>query len=237
MKKVTLILLVIFSLLLTGAIPEEKADQLQTLASIATDNNLPIHGFEVVIKEDLPSSNFKHLVNNPKNSHFVTVSKEENTLKYHRTDQIENEKIEIETRLLFSEINPEKVELTVVIRGSNWNQDTEAMYKQLKEKIMDSYFENNATVFACIEVTNGDIIGDRVVVDIFSEALDLVHNLEQHDSFEMSKLKKVIYGYTDLWNDKFIVEGIPFNLQIAGSKSETGDWEYMIGTPILVNEY
>ena len=52
-----------------------------------------------------------------------------------------------------------------------------------------------------------------------------------------NSVNKVIYGYTPLWENKIIINNKQKNLQVAIEMDGKGSTEYIIGTPILINEY
>lgn len=237
MRKMIISLLIVMSISLAGAIPQEEVEPLHTLAQIAKTNKLPLTGWEVVMKETLPASNFKHLVNNAENSHLVTVTEDENSIKYDGVSGLEFDSIEVQEQLVLDKNNQEQVELSVVLSGTEWNKEIREVYDEVKRYFEQNYFGNKKQSFTCIQVTDGDIIENRAVINLFQESLGLVHIEEQTESIELSKLKKVFYGYTPLWNDEFVIHGIPYNFQFAASETENGEWAYTIGTPILVNEY
>jgi len=129
------------------------------------------------------------------------------------------------------------VEQIAVIKSDVWNEEIKENYLQINDKIRKNMFSDNARTFTCIEFIEGGIMGDSMIVDYFIQSLELVHIEIQDDQVEKSRLIKTIDGYTPLWKQKFTLNGIPFNLQLAIIELENEKKSYKIGTPILINEY
>lgn len=238
MKKMYLLLIITTSILLTGTIPNEtEPAAIQTLAEFAETNELPIRGWEVTMKETLYVSNYDEILNNLGNRYRIAGKENENRLQYDFMDNKKMKHIEWEQRMIIAKENTGQVELTAVISGQAWNESIAAEYNELIAHLNRNFFQNNATTFTWIEVVKDGTIVDTVTIDKLAESLQLLHMEEQLDTVENSKLKMMYYGYTPLWDDKFVVEGIPYNFQIAATPLETDEIAYMIGTPILMNEY
>ncbi|MCG5102698.1 YwmB family TATA-box binding protein [Oceanobacillus alkalisoli] len=238
MQHILLSFLIATFITLTGSTPANtQIDPLHTLTNITSTNELPLTGWEVTLKETIHTTNFERIVNNNRNSHFVSRTEDENSIKFNFVSAEKPAQITVEKRMVITKDNPRQIELIAVLKGDTWNESVQKEYDQARENLLNKLFYKNIKSFTCIEVVEGDTIESRAIIELFSESLQLVHREEQYDSFEMSKLKKMIYGYTPLWNDKFIVEGIPYNLQIATAEKDSGELVYMIGTPILITEY
>lgn len=238
MKTMTLALLITTSIILSGATPNEyTTDPLYTLTEIATANQLPITGWEVTTRETVEKSKMDDIVNDGRNSHLVAVSEDENSIKYNIVQAEKPTHVDVQQYMIIAKNNPDQVELIAVISGTEWHETIQEEYDITRDRLMETFFHRNPETFTCIELLDGDTIENRAVIDIYTESLALVHMEEQFDNLEMSRLKKQIYGYTPLWNEKLIVDSVPYNLQIAATELETGEMAYTIGTPILINEY
>lgn len=223
---------------LTGSTPAHtEIDPLHTLTEITTTNQLPLTGWEVTLKETIHTTDFEQIVNDKKNSYFVSRTEDENSIIFNFVSADKPALITTQKRMIIAKENPGQVELIAVLKGDSWNESVQQEYDETRKNLLNKLFHTNVKSFTCIEVIEDDTIGSRAIMENLTESLQLVHIEEQYDSYEMSKLKKLIYGYTPLWNDKFILEGIPYNVQIATAEKEPGELVYTIGTPILITEY
>ncbi len=237
MKKTVILLFIITSMFMTGATPNEPVDPLHTLTKIAEENTWAITNWEVMLKESISKTNFNDILNDVRNSHLVTRTEDENSIKYILFDEENTTSIHVDQTIIVSKTEHEHIELIAVMKGSDWNEEIQSEYDQTSGKLNDSFFQDKPDEFTCIEVIEDDTIENRAVIDVLTESLQLEHVEEQDDPLEMSKHKKIKYGYTPLWNEKFVIQGIPYNLQIVATQGDSGKLAYTIGTPILMNEY
>src|SRR5690625_4670994 len=94
MKKIAFILILIL-FIPTAAIADNdtKNDELVTLASLAIDNNLVIEQWQVTIKERITQVELQTLLENMKDSYLVTITEDENAIKYTMKDTHKTEGI------------------------------------------------------------------------------------------------------------------------------------------------
>lgn len=238
MKQFILSFLITTFIMLTGSIPAHtEIDPLHTLTDITTTNQLLLTDWEVTLKETINTTEFEQIVNKKRNDDLVTRTEDENRIIFNLVSADKPAQITVEKRVIIAKENPGQVELIAVLKGDAWNESVRQEYDETRESLLNNLFSGNVKSFTCIEVVEDDTIRSRAIVDILSETLQLVHIQEQFDLIEMSKPKKFEYGYTPLWDDKFILDGIPYNMQIATAQKESGELVYTIGTPILITEY
>lgn len=237
MKKIILILILFASIISTGATPVTGADPLLKLTEIAAGKKLPISNWDVTIRETKKNGDFQEFVEKPANSHLVSRTEDENSIKYMFDDTHKLSNIVVQYSVIVPKDKLEDVEQIAVIKSDVWNEEMKEDYLQINDEIRKNMFSDKARTFTCIEFIEGGIIGDDMIVDYFIQSLELVHIETQDDQVQKSRLIKTIDGYTPLWKQKFTLNGIPFNLQFAIIELENEKKSYKIGTPILINEY
>ncbi len=228
--------LVCILMLFTGSLPKPSEDPLHLLTEIATTNHHDVAAWEVTFKESKPSSITAKILNNIEKNPYSTRMETENSIQYNLVDEKIKNSFTMTYQIIISKTNPEQVEINVVISGSDWNENIQSEYNQMKKWLQNNLF-HNPRIFTCITIEEDDIIEDRAIIDLYIKSLGMQHQYVQEDSLELSKLNRVINGYTPIWDEKFLINGIPYNLQIAVNDKDSGRTAYTIGTPILVNEY
>lgn len=227
--------LICILMLLSGSAPKPFEDPLHLLTEIATTNHLDVAAWEVTFKESKSSGMTDDVLNNIEKHPFSTRMETENSIQYHLIDEI-NHSFTMTYQIINSKTNPDQLEINVVISGSEWNENIQSEYNQMKKWLQNNLF-HNPRIFTCITIEEDDIIEDRAVIELYMKSLGMQHQDVQEDSLELSKLNRIINGYTPIWDEKILMNGIPYNLQIAVNDKDSGRTAYTIGTPILVNEY
>ena len=239
MKKMALIIILI--LLVTNHVAAQnnvpEQDAMTRLADITIESNIEINKWQVTFKENMSKDRLLSLVERWKDSYLDTYSEDENVIKYIFRKVHKNTGIVEYYSMIIPKDKRYQPELIAVISGERWNGKIADKYLELQESIRQQYFTANATKFACLTTVSDDIMkGDRLV-DLLEKKLQLLHITTQTDNVEESMNKKIIYGYTELWNQKYIILDKPVNVNIAITKTTNGETELTIGTPILIIEY
>lgn len=235
MKYSMIICIIILSVAMTGASPYKEIDPLIKFTEIVKEEQLEITRWEVMIKETMQIKNREGYVNKFRNHQLVTMTEDENSINYVFEERKKDMKIQY--NLVLPLHSDEQADLVTVITGNEWNEVVRENYTKIVAELKKEWFTSKARIFTCIEFIEGGTIESRMVIESFLSSLELVHMKAQNDNVQSSRLKNIIYGYTPLWKESYNLEGIPLNLQIAITELETGDLKYMIGTPILINEY
>lgn len=236
MKKSMVICIIFLSLAMNGASPYTEIDPLFKFTEIAEAEQLEITGWEVTIKETKQLANREAYVNKFRNQHLVAMTEDENSINYVFEDR-DNLDMKIQYNVIIPFHSGEQIELITVITGTGWDENIKRNYTKTIADLKKEMFTSNARIFTCIELIDGGTIESSMIIEHFLSSLELLHMEAQGDNVQSSRLKNIIYGYTPLWNESINLDGIPLNIQIATTELDTGDLKYMIGTPILINEY
>lgn len=214
-----------------------ETDEMMELASVVTESGASIGDWEVTVKEKMDKSELQDIIAEWKNSHLVTVNKEENSIKYSLESVHKSSDISVIYNVIIPKDSMHDAELIAVIEGSRWNTSIEENYQSILDSMTTKYFTKSAEVFACLTTRDGGIMNNEEFLNELADRLNLRHMKTQFDTVENSVHEKIIYGYTPLWDQKITIGDTPMNLQLALTQNGNGDRTYTIGTPILINEY
>ncbi len=214
-----------------------ERDEMIDLADFTVENELAIESWQVTFKEHIEKQKAEKIIRDFKDSNLVTMTEDDNVIKYLLRDVHKNQGFSV----LYSVVVPKnqafETEIIVVIEGSLWNEQIKEDYLAIKQSMKDNLFTNSLQSFACLTTKDNGIIKVDSFVQKIEEYFNLQHMMTQFDTIENSTHEKLIYGYTDIWNQHYFIEGAPMNLQIAVVMDEEMNLNYTIGTPILIHEY
>lgn len=235
MKKIILIgmILLLFSTKTTAYTEESELEQ---LASIVMDNKLDISSWQVVNKEKLTKNKLELMLETLKSKYTYNTEENKQIIKYSFRGNIEKE-MNIFYEIIIPKNNQEKGQLVVTVKGTTLNEKTLLNYKNIINPIKDLYFTPFVKVYTCLNTNNNDIIKTVDFLSNLGQQLELIHTFSQTDKVEQSPHEKIIYGYTPLWNQKIQVDERLINIQIAIKRTDNEQFNFLIGTPILINEY
>ncbi|WP_430790217.1 YwmB family TATA-box binding protein [Virgibacillus flavescens] len=239
MKKAVLILLVCFGITnhVSANNTVTKQDEMTQLASLTMDSELTVDDWQVTIKENMDKDKLMKYIKEMKNSYLDSYSEDENTIKYSFRDVQKNSGIVERYNIIIPKNSNFKPELIAVITGQNWDKDIENTYLRIQKRIIRHYFTENAVKFTCLTTASSGTISNVYLIDVLKERLDLQFITTQTDNVEKSLNKKMIYGYTNLWTQKFNILGNPVNVNIVITNTTNKESKVTIGTPILITEY
>lgn len=237
MKRMWFIFLALLILPVQSHAMKEK-DELIQMASLIKALDLQIATWEVTIKETIYTKNIEDIIQDFKNSHLVTVHEDENRIKYKVLfQQPQQHGLEQELQVVVSKHDEFRAELSAVIKGSTWDETILKEYKAMLELLLDSYFSHSASMFTCLETHNDDIIKEANFFNKIRQSFKIKHESTQIDTSQKNISKKIIYGYTDLWKQKIVMEDQPMNVQFVIKNMDNENSHLIVGTPILINEY
>jgi hypothetical protein len=125
----------------------------------------------------------------------------------------------------------------VSIKGSFWDGNVAEVYTNLQSNLANKYFTKDVKIFSCMSTKTNAIIENDYVIQSFTEKLNLRQINVQKDNLNSTRNEQIVYGYTSEWGQKITIQDKPVNVQIVTRTLASGDVQYMIGTPILINEY
>ncbi|MGP4106149.1 YwmB family TATA-box binding protein [Virgibacillus sp. L01] len=231
---------IILLLITTGAAASPKQqEEMTALAAMLADSKMEVGDWEVTIKEQMSKDKVKMILEKleEKNSHKDTGEEDENSIKYSFGYIHKNAKITETYNIVIPKDDMYQAQFIVVIEGKAWNESIKRDYLNIVETIQNDFFSEDSTKFACLTTTFSGKLGSVYFIKQMKEKLHLQSITEQTDSVEDSMLKKVVYGYTPLWDQKITIMDKPMNLQFAFKENENGKTKLTIGTPILITEY
>lgn len=237
MKKLCFTLVVLFLLPIQSQAINDT-DELLQMASILTSHHLDIAKWEVTIKENISTHKIDSFIHDIKDSELVTVREDEHKIIYEIVYQrSEQDQISYELQLVVPKNSEFKAELLGVIQGSTWNETISNEYKAIRDLLLERYFTNTAKKYTCLRTHNDDIIKTADFLKRLKKSFHLKQESTQIDTSQNDIHNKIIYGYTDLWKQKIVINNQPMNVQLVIKKIDDGNSHFIVGTPILINEY
>ncbi len=216
---------------------EESRNELMDLAQFMMTENAPIQEWQTTWKESISPERKDALVKMLSRKYEKSVTKDEKKVKI----SFKNRHISKGINVLFNVVIPRhgnaSAEFIAVISGNGWNSNTEENYTLINQSFMNKYFTNSVRRFACLTTRGNDIINGDYFLTKLTNYFQVEQIQTQFDTVEQSTHKKIIYGYTPLWKQRISIEDAPMNIQIAVEENGSDNPTYMIGTPILINEY
>jgi hypothetical protein len=237
MRRVLALCLVILFFTNTVIAKESDTNELIDIAAMILENNLQIQDWEVTMKEHRDAAHLKEMVQELSNSYSVTKHENENSIIYSVKDTHKKGTITVNYNVIFPKDNRYQSELVITINGSSWGEDVESTYVNLMSLLNGKYFTDNVRIFSCMSTRASAIIENDNIVENFTEKLKLRHKKTQNDKLKSTRNVEYIYGYTSKWGQKITIQDKPVNVQIVSQTLASGDVQYTIGTPILINEY
>jgi hypothetical protein len=234
MKRIVGIVMLFLLLSNTVFAMDKDEYELIDIANILKDSNLEVDSWEVTMKEYQEPAQLEELLQELRLSHSVTKKENENSIIYLVSDTHNMGNINVKYSVIFPKEKQYKSELVVSIKGSSWS---ESEYMNLLSSIHDKYFTDDIRIFSCMSARTNDIMKTGYVVENFTKNLKLRHIDTQKDTLNSTRNVEIKYGYTSLWGQKITIQDKPVNVQIVTKSLANGDVQYIIGTPILINEY
>ncbi|WP_174614926.1 YwmB family TATA-box binding protein [Virgibacillus ihumii] len=239
MKKIVLITLILLMAANNAVAVTVQSDPMTDLAGLVVDSNLKVSEWQVTLKETVSYIDAEEILDRfrEKNSYLVSGEEDANTIKYSVRHVQKKHGISESYNVIIPKDRTFDAQFIAVIKGDVWNKSVRKKYVSRINRIEDNLFSGNSTKFACVQTSFNDKMNSVYVFSKIRQTLNLKHVKKQEDTVENSMVKKIIYGYTPLWNQKIDLGDRPLNFQMAVNKGENGDTELTIGTPILINEY
>ncbi|HLS60687.1 MAG TPA: YwmB family TATA-box binding protein [Virgibacillus sp.] len=231
------ILIIFLFFTITSSASGQKTDELIELTGIIADSNLEVDEWTVTIKEKMPTTKAKKVLDNLGETHNISVTETDELIKYKAVQIKEGNNFTDIYELKIAKNKPLVSDVSATINGEAWNEDIQAHYKEYSKRILNKNFTENSRVYTCISTRDSDIINFVYIIEHITRMLDLKNVSTQTDTIRHSPHRQLIYGYTPLWEEKIVVKTVPTNIQIVIESAEDGKEKMIIGTPILINEY
>lgn len=238
MKKRLAAIIIILSINLVGASHFQEVDPLLKFMEIADKEALIPDNWEVTRKETKKVDNQQNFVNNFRMYELKAIAKDNNSINYLFEETFASSKeITVQYSIVIPKAKPEEIELTAVLKGEKWDEEIKEKYLEMTKKMDKKLFSTDEKRFTCVELIVDDTMENRMIIEPFATALELVNIDVQYDHLQNSMLNHIYYGYTPLWDHYIAIEDTRLNLQIAITELENEELSYKIGTPILITEY
>ncbi|TFJ92250.1 YwmB family TATA-box binding protein [Lentibacillus salicampi] len=238
MRKLALITSIFILMTINTTAFANRTDEMTGLANAMTSNNFSVDNWQVTIKEEINEEAIESILEKiqNKNSYKVSRTKDENAIKYF-IERVQKEAHLSETYSVVIPKNPmHQAELVAVLKGKNWNDSIAERYFSRMDAIHTTYFTHKSTKFACLTADIDAKINNAYVFKQLKQSLQLKNIRKQTDNVENSTVKKIVYGYTPLWEQSITMKQ-PMNVQMVVQNGTHDSKRLMIGTPILINEY
>lgn len=237
-KSIILAILCLFVANTVVAQTHDRSDnELLDLVYFMIAEDASILEWETTWKESISQARTDDLVETLSRKYHQHVTKDEQKIKY----SFEDSHIYKGFNVLFHVIVPRQkhadAELVVVIKGDGWYSDMEKNYFNTVLNLQKEYFTSSVKKFACLTTKGNGIISSDYFLNKLTNYFQIQQKQTQFDTVEQSTHKKIIYGYTPVWERKISVNDTPMNIQIAVEENGSDNPTYVIGTPILINEY
>lgn len=216
---------------------ETESIELPLLADIMIDSKLEIDSWEVIIKEHQGHKQLKKLIEELSISHTVVKKENENSIIYSVKDTHKKSNLIVSYNAVIPKDRQYKPELVVTIKGDSWEGDIQSSFLNIYFDVRSEYFTKEAKIFSCMSSRPSAIINDDYIVESFTEKLKIRYLTTEKDNLKSTRNIENTYGYTALWSRNITIQDKPVNVQIVMKDIGNGDVQYMIGTPILINEY
>ncbi|MCM3398861.1 YwmB family TATA-box binding protein [Oceanobacillus profundus] len=237
MRKLSILLVLFLLITAKPVVHGMESDEMIDLANFTISNGIPIESWQVTMKESVTAEQAERQLDKMKNGSFVTRSEDGNAIKYLLREDAKHNALQVSYTIVIPKDTTIKSEIIVIIEGTKWNEEIEGNYLSKKREIVEKYLTETSKTFACLTTDFSGIMESDVLVEEIISYFDLRHIKTQFDTVKNSTHKKIVYGYTDLWKENFIIDDAPLNLQLAIATNEKEELKYTIGTPILIHEY
>lgn len=218
------------------SVQSEKSSELAKMAAFVTDQNIEIKKWQITIKEKMNIPTLDEIRLQLDDKFNKIEIKDENLLKFIYEDHHKSQYYNVQYNIVLPQDYLTQPELIVVIEGDYWSEDIEASLHQDLSSITGNFFIDKFRLFSWLKTEPNDIINNGVFVKNIKKYFELT-NVKVQEDFTDNVERKYIYGLTNQWNDKIMMDNTPTNVQIAITSKKNGHPELTLGTPILITEY
>lgn len=215
----------------------ESTDELMDLAQFIVTENAPIQEWQTTWKESISPQRKDAVVKMLSRRYEKSVTKDKKKVKISFVNRHISNGVSVSFNVVIPRHRNASLEFIAVISGKGWNSNTKEEYTHIKQRLMNKYFTNSVRTFACLTTRGNDIINSDYFLNKLTNYFQIEQIQTQFDTVEKSSHEKIIYGYTPFWKQHISTEDAPMNIQIAVEENGSDNPTYMIGTPILINEY
>ncbi|MDM8102840.1 MULTISPECIES: YwmB family TATA-box binding protein [Oceanobacillus] len=214
-----------------------QEDEMQDLGAFAMSNDWNIDFWEVTMKEQMAAEEAQHLVQQLEATYTLQEDKDENRIKYTFESRHKEDPFYVIYNVILPVDKEELAEVIVVMHGTDWNNQISQKYQKEKRAVQKNYLTKETQLYTCLSIQDSDIMNHDVILNEAATYFNIEHISTKNDNIENSRIEKSTYGYTKTWEQFYFMENDPKNVQITTVADRQGEKSFMIGTPILINEY
>ncbi|WP_080872382.1 YwmB family TATA-box binding protein [Oceanobacillus timonensis] len=216
--------------------PYQK-DEMQDLGTFAEEHDLPIHFWDVTMKEQMETAQAEQLIQDLKAQYPVQEEENENGMKYAFKSSHKEAPFDVLYNVILPLDKSNPAEVIIVLHGEDWDKQISQKYEKEKQAIQEKYLTKGSQVYTCLSVQGSDIINHDEFLNIAKTYFNIKHISTNNDNLKNSRIEKSTYGYTKTWEQFYFMENDPKNVQVTTVADRHGEKSFMIGTPILIHEY
>lgn len=236
-KQAFCVLLVICFLVNQAFNQPYQQDEMEDLGAFAMENELDIQFWEVTFKEQMEQQQAETIVQNLQSEYAVHEDNDETRIKYTFESRHKNASLYVVYNIILPIDEREPAEVIIVMHGTDWDNHISQKYQKEKTNILKNYLTKESQQYTCLSVQDSGIINHDEFVNEAKMYFNIKHISTNYDNIKNSTIKNSTYGYIKTWKQFYFMENNPKNVQIAAVADRQGEISYMIGTPILINEY
>ncbi|MFD1416354.1 YwmB family TATA-box binding protein [Oceanobacillus jeddahense] len=214
-----------------------QTDEMQDLGAFAEENDFAIDFWEVTIKEQMGRERAESLVENLETMYTQHEDKNGDRVKYTFYNGHNNEPFYVLYNVILPLDKKEPAEVIIVLHGKDWDSQISQKYEKEKAAIQKKYLTKESQLYTCLSIQDSDIINHDEFLNKAKKYFNIKHISTNYDNIENSRIEQSTYGYIKTWEHFYFMENDPKNVHIAAVTGHHGEKSFMIGTPILINEY
>lgn len=234
----TILHLFIFSLLISPSFEKNiTVNELEDIVDIVNHHELEIDEWQVTIKEKIPLPDAKKIMNKLDGTESIVKEEDKHRVSYSMINRHMDSHLVETYDIILPQHSTGEAEVIAVLKAEVWNEEVEENYRQWQHLMLSEVFTKDYRSYTCLMTEFNAIITNDHLLNYIMEKLEIQHFQTQNDTNKNSTLESIYYGYTPLWNQKVNGMDKPTNIQMAVTKNDIGARKFIIGTPILINEY
>lgn len=209
-------------------------DELIDMADFVTETH-SIKSWHVTIKESIDQEKLPQLLTKLHSDFSVTTEENKKIIKIIAKDPHKKNGLNECFNVVIPKSNNQQAELIAIMEGNQWDRSVKHTYQQKLDEIVQNYFTDSKQKFSWLTFVDDDKIDSNVFLNEMVAQWNMENLQLQLDNHLQNR--KVLYGYTPVWQEYIRMQNDRVNMQIALHTDNQGTTTYTLGTPILINEY
>jgi len=197
---------------------------------------MEIEEWRMTFKESLPAKELYSIIDNIGQYAKVTKTKGKKADRYF-AENVHKAEGYAESFIVIVPSNREQIELTIELRGEQWDENSARKYIDIKKSRLNEFFTKSVKSFACLQAANDGIMDAGEILTKLKNKLNIKELTEQEENISTTVNKKIFYGYIPLWPASLTIAEQQMNMQAVITNNKGSGSKLVIGTPILLHEY